>query len=99
MKRLGARGKSVQYTLSTLGGMDNKQGFEICLNVRGYGEQAIINLRSILNISHLPELKQSIPSPRDEVIHAEVRRESRSQMSKVKSNFSLVQMFQELTEI
>ena len=43
MKKLGARGKSVQYTLSTLGRVDNKQGFEIRINVRGNGEQAIIN--------------------------------------------------------
>ena len=48
MKRLGAKGKSVQYTLSTLGRVDNKQGFETRLNVRGNGEQAIINLRSVL---------------------------------------------------
>ena len=74
MKRLGARGKSVQYTLSTLGGVDNKQGFETRLNVRGYGEQAIINLRSVLSVPHLPELKQNISSPRDEVINAEVLR-------------------------
>ena len=65
---------SVQYTLSTLGRVDNKQGFETRLNVLGYGEQAIINLRSVLSIPHLPELKQSIPSPRDKVIHAEVLR-------------------------
>ena len=74
MKRLSVKGKSVQYTLSTLGRVDNKQGFETRLNVRGYGEQAIINLRSVLSVPHLSELKQSIPSPRDEAIHAEVLR-------------------------
>ena len=72
MKRLGAKGKWAQYTLSTISGVDNQQGFETCLNVRGYGEQDIINLHSILSVSRLPELNQSIPSPRDEVIHAEV---------------------------
>ena len=75
MKKLGVRDKSVQYTLSTFGGVDNKQGFETRLNVRGYGEQAIINLHSVLSVNHLPELKQSIPSPRDEVIHTEALRE------------------------
>ena len=50
MKRLGARGKSVQYTLSTLGGVDSKQGFETRLNVRGYCEQAIMNLCSVLSV-------------------------------------------------
>ena len=74
MKRLGARGKSVQYSLFTLGRVDNKQGFETRLNVRDNGEQAIINLRSFLSVPHLPELKQSIPSPRDKIIHAEVLR-------------------------
>ena len=48
IKRLGARGKSVQYTLSTLGRVDNKQGFETRLSVQGNGEQTIINLRSVL---------------------------------------------------
>ena len=59
MKRLGARGKSVQYTLSTLGRFDNEQGFETRLNVRGNGEQAIINLRSVLSVPHLPELNRA----------------------------------------
>ena len=42
--------------------------------MRGYGEQAIINLRSVLSVPRLPALKQSIPSPKDKVIHAEVLR-------------------------
>ena len=74
MKRLGAEGKSMQYTLSTLGGVDNQQGFETHLKVQGYRKQVVFNLHLVISVSCLPELKQSICSPRDKVIPAEVLR-------------------------
>ena len=72
LNRLGAKGKAVHFSLSTVSGTDHKHGHDVKLFIQGYNEATVIELPSVLSVPCLPDLKSSIPSGQDLISYADV---------------------------
>ena len=72
IKLLGLKGKPTQFSLSTMSGTEQQSGRQVSLCVQCLNEDAVVNLSNVLSVTRLPDLSASIPSCRDNEIHAEV---------------------------
>lgn len=72
INRLGVKGKSVSFSLSTVGGSNHQRGHEVNLSVQGLGGMATLELVRVLSVPHLPKLNSSLPSASDLLAHSDV---------------------------
>ena len=70
--KLGQIGKPTQFSVSTMSGTEKQPGRQVDLCVQDFNEDAVVNLSNVLSVTRLPDLGASIPSCKDNEIHAEV---------------------------
>ena len=71
LNRLGAKGKAVHFSLSTVSGTAHKHVHDVNLFIQGYNEATVIELPSVLSVPCLPDLKSSISSGQDLISYAD----------------------------